>query len=101
MAEPWILGKLPKIEIYLVSEKILDKITTTSISNRGRSRGVLVIDTLPWITQVKDQRTSSTKRATEIRISLGVSKNSVVSGKKNRGVKVTTAIIKAVMALLR
>ena len=50
------------------------------------SKGVLVINTFPWTTQVKAQSTIIIKTAAAKNISLGVSKNSVVKGKNKRGV---------------
>ena len=90
IADPWILGKLPKIDIYLESDKKVEINTVANRSNKGKSRGVLVIITLPERTQEKDHNTINSKTAEERRTNLGISKNSVVKVVKSSGIKAVT-----------
>jgi len=89
-------GKLPKIETYFESETKVEMIITTSKSNKGRSRGVLVNKTLPCRTQLKTQRASKSSVPAIKRTNFALSKYSVVKEVKISGVSPMIASIKKV-----
>lgn len=73
IAELCTLGKLPKIEISRVTLNTVEKITTINKSINGKSRGVLVTNTLPFITQDRLHRKTSIKTALAKNASFGIS----------------------------
>jgi len=101
MAEPWTRGKLPKIAVYLESLKYVDTNIAASKISKGISNGVLIIVTLPFMIQETIQSPNKSVVMITRNINFGISKNSVVLVKNNRGVTPITTSSSEVMALSR
>lgn len=94
--EPWILGRFPKIAVFLESLKMVERTITPRNSSSGKSNGVLVITTFPSVTHFSDQIKSMASTIAAKKMILGASKISVVNDVKVKGTKNTTKTINAV-----